>query len=58
LRDFLSVLVHPHEEVHLVAQQAVVAGYGVGADFLECVTLMGISGGVINCAGEEVLGQL
>ena len=52
------VLVHPHEEVHVVAKQTVVAGYGVGADFLECVTLMRISGGVINRAGEEVLGQL
>jgi hypothetical protein len=52
------VLVHADEEVHVVAHQAMVAGYGIGADFLEGMTLVGVSGGVIDCAGEEVLGQL
>src|ERR1700694_5335496 len=44
--------------MHVVAHEAVVAGDGVGADFLECVTLVRVSGGVVDCAGEEVLGQL
>ncbi len=58
LRDLLSVLVHSDEEVDLIAHEAVIACYGVGADFLERVTLVRISRGVIDCAGEEVLGQL
>ena len=58
LRDFLPVLVHPHQEMDVVAEEAVVTRYGVGADFLECMTLVRVSGGIIDCAGEEVLGQL
>ena len=37
LRDLLPVLVHPDEEVHVVAAQAAIAGDGVGADLLERV---------------------
>jgi hypothetical protein len=58
LRDFLTVLVHPDQKVNLVAEEAVIACYGVGADFLESVTLVWVSGGIIDCAGEVVLGQL
>ena len=58
LRHLLSVLVHSDEEVHVVAHQAMVAGYGVGAELLEGMTLVGVSGGVIDGAGKEVLGQL
>src|SRR5689334_11277511 len=58
LRDLLSVLVHSDEEVDVVAFQPVVTGNRVGADFLERVTLMGISGRVVDCGGEKVFGQL
>jgi hypothetical protein len=52
------VFIHPDKEMNVVPQQAMVTSYGVGADFLEGVTLMRVSGGVIDCAGEIVLGQL
>ncbi len=58
LRDFLAVLVHSYQEMNVVALEAMITGYDVGADFLESVTLVWISGGVIDCGGEEVLGQL
>ena len=51
LRDLLAVFVHPDQEVDLVASQPMIAGNGVGADFLECMTLMRISGGVIDRSG-------
>jgi hypothetical protein len=42
----------------VVAEKAVVSRYGVGANLLECVTLVRVSGCVIDRAGEVVLGQL
>ena len=58
LRDFLTVLVHPDQEMDIVTLQAVIAGNRVGADLLEGMALVGIGGGVIDCRGEVVLGQL
>ena len=52
------MLVHPDQEMNVVALEAMITSYDVGADFLESVTLVRISGGVIDCRGEEVLRQL
>jgi hypothetical protein len=54
----LAVLVHADQEVHVVAAQAMIAGYGVRADLLECMTLVRVSGGIIDRAGEKILCQL
>jgi len=42
----------------IIAHQAVIASYDVGADLLVGMTLVGISRGVVDRCGEEVLGQL
>src|ERR1700687_2635174 len=42
----------------IVAEEAVVSRYDVGANLLECVTLVRVSRCVIDRAGEVVLGQL
>ena len=55
LDDGLAVLVHAHQEVHLVAAQAVIAGDAVRADFLQGVPQVGIAIGVVDGCGEEVL---
>jgi hypothetical protein len=44
--------------MNVVAHETVVAGDYVGADLLVGVTLVGISRGVVDRCGEEVLGQL
>src|SRR5256885_11706955 len=48
----LAVLVHPHEKVHLIAPQPVIARDAIGADFLQGVTQVGIAVGVIDGCGE------
>ncbi len=53
LGDLLSVLVHPHEKMDVVAGEALVSRDGVGADFLESVTEVRIAIGVIN-GGREI----
>ena len=58
LHDLLAVLVHSDQEMHIVACEAVIACNYIGADFLEGVTLVWISGGVVDRRREEVLGQL
>jgi hypothetical protein len=52
------VLVHPDQEMNIVPVQSVIASYRVGADLLECVTLVRIGSGVIDRRGEIVLGLL
>jgi hypothetical protein len=52
------VLVHSYQEVHVIALEAMVSRYGIGSYFFERVTLVRVGGSVIDCAGEEVLGQL
>ena len=52
----LGVLVHPHEEVHLVAPQPPVAGDGVGAHLFQRVPQVGIAVGVVDGGGQVKLG--
>jgi hypothetical protein len=52
------VLVHADEEVHIVAKKAVITRDYIGADLFECVTLVRVSGCIVDRAGEEILRQL
>jgi hypothetical protein len=53
LRDLLPVLVHPDQEVDVVAAQAVIPRDGVRADLLERVPEVRIAVGVVDRGGEE-----
>ena len=52
LNDRLAVLVHPHEKMHVVAAQPVIARDTVRADLLQGVPEVGIAIGVIDGGGE------
>src|SRR2546421_2582514 len=54
----LAVLVHAHQEVHLVAAQAAVPGDAVRADFFQSVPQVGIAIGVVDGRREKVLRAL
>src|SRR6267378_1968116 len=58
LRDLLAVFVHPDEKMHVVAEEAMITCNYIGADFLEGVALVWISGGVVDRRCELVLGHL
>ena len=51
--DLLAVLVHPDQKMDVVAEEAVIARYGVGADLFECVAEMGVAIGIVN-GGRDV----
>ena len=53
LRDLLAVLVHPHEETHVVAAEAPVPGDAVRADLLERVAEMRVAVGVVDGGRDE-----
>ncbi len=55
LNHRLAVLVHSHQEMHLVAAQAPVAGDAVGADLLQGVPQVGIAVGIVDRGGEVEL---
>ncbi len=48
LQDRLGVLVHPHDEVDLVAAKAAIASDAIGADLLERVSEVGIAVGIVD----------
>jgi NAD-dependent dihydropyrimidine dehydrogenase PreA subunit len=52
LDDRLGVLVHPHQEAHVVPPQSPVAGDGVGSHLLQRVPQVGIAVGVVDGGGQ------
>ena len=54
LLDLLAVLVHPDQEMHVVAEQAPIPGDGVRADLLVRVAEMRVAVRVVDRGGEEV----
>ena len=57
LRDLLPVLVHPDEEVDVVAAQAAIPRDGVGADLLVRVSEVRVAVGVVDRGREVVRGH-
>ena len=55
LDNRLTVLVHPHQVMDLIAPQPMIPGDAVGADFLQRVPQVRIAVGVIDRGREEVL---
>ena len=53
----LGVLVHPHEEMHVVAAEAPIAGDAVGSDLLQRVPQVGVAVGVVDRRGDVELGH-
>jgi len=51
------MLVHPHEEVHIVAREAAITRNRIRADLLEGVTEMRIAVGVVDRRREKESGQ-
>ena len=57
LNDRLAVLVHPHEEMHLIGAppEPPVAGDAVGTDLLQGVSQVRVAVGIIDGGGEKEL---
>jgi hypothetical protein len=51
------MLIHPHEEVHLISAEPAIPSDTIGADLLQRMAEMGVSIGIIDRGGQVELGH-